>query len=484
MAPDHIIVSLSILGALLLGGCADKELDASESGAQGQACEPDSESVCDEGLACEPVAGSEAHVCAARVEIRGRVIDALDDAAVSGALVVAADELGAAVTEVVQTDADGAYSLAVSVRRDADGELAEVVRWTLMVSAQDYLAFPSALRPALPIDAQDVVIDDEQPGVLGTIDNASTVVALLPGDGGGVTIRGEVEGERGAGTLVAAEGVGRAVVAVADLDGQFTLFNVPSGSATIQGYRQGLQLEAVEVEVGDEDVADVRLAVLTEDASEMTSVQGSVNIVNAPGGTPTSVVLVPSSVFDEVLERGPVPAGLRAPAPPDAPSITSSFEIAGVPEGRYHVLAAFENDQLVRDPDESIAGTQIQQIEVTGQGVLTLDESFKITEALAIVGPGAEGPEAVDGTPTFVWADDSSEDRYEIVVRDAFGEEIWRDDEVPGVSGSDTVEVGYGGPALSSGMVYQFRVTSWKDGPQGSEAISRSEDLRGVFVVQ
>lgn len=478
-------LTAALVGLVALGGCSAKELDASgEAGGPGEACEPEGTEPCERGLACEPVAGSDAHVCSARVEIRGTVIDALDDAAIAGALVVASDELGAPVTEVVETDADGRYVLPVSVRRDADGEVAEAPRWMLTVSSADYLPFPGALRPALPIDARDLVANDDEPALLGTIDNAATVVALIPGPTGGVTIRGRVEGDDVAGTLVVAEGLDPAVLAVADVDGEFTLFNVATGSATIRGYRQGLELEAVVLEVAGDDIEDVRLGVITEDEAAMARVEGSVNIVNAPGGSATSVVMIPSSVFDEVLEHGPVPVGLRAPTPPEAPSITSAFEIPGVPAGRFHVLAAFENDGLVRDPDATIAGTQIQQIEVTGVDSIALDESFKITAALELLGPGADGLEEVDAAPTFAWVDDSSEDRYEIVVRDARGEEIWRDDQLPGVSGSERVEVPYAGPALTSGMVYQFRVTAWKDTPQGDTAISRTEDLRGVFVVR
>jgi hypothetical protein len=40
------------------------------------------------------------------------------------------------------------------------------------------------------------------------------------------------------------------------------------------------------------------------------------------------------------------------------------------------------------------------------------------------------------------------------------------------------VSAEYGGPALTPGMYYRFRATSWKDG----SPISRTEDLRGVFV--
>src|SRR5690606_22704327 len=107
-------------------------------------------------------------------------------------------------------------------------------------------------------------------------------------------------------------------------------------------------------------------------------------------------------------------------------------------------------------------------------------ESFKVTQALAVAGPGAETPEETDAMPTLSWADDSSEDGYLLVVFDALGEIVW-EEEVPGVSGSDFVEVPYGGPALKPGMYYQFRATSYRE-PGGERLlISRTEDLRGVF---
>jgi hypothetical protein len=193
-------------------------------------------------------------------------------------------------------------------------------------------------------------------------------------------------------------------------------------------------------------------------------------------------VLVPASVFNEDLERGPVPFGLRDPDPP-APvtDLMGAFRLDGVPSGTYKVLAAFENDDLVRDPDSSIAGTAIQEVNVTLGQTTTVDTAFKITAALDVVGPGAEEPEAVMDTPTFIWADDSSEDFYELVVFDALGELVWEQPMLPGVSGSATVEVPYGGPALTPGMYYQFRATSFRNPPGGAVAVSRTEDLRGVF---
>src|SRR5690606_28891730 len=161
-----------------------------------------------------------------------------------------------------------------------------------------------------------------------------------------------------------------------------------------RGYRAGVSLRPEPVNVEGEDLT----VNLVEDEAGLAAVSGQVNIVNAPGGSMTSVVLVPASVFNATLERGAVPYGLRAPREGD-PSITGAFEIFDGPPGTYKVLAAFENDQLVRDPDESIAGTAIVEIEVAGED-FPIADGFKVTEALTVVSPGAAGPELVSSAPT------------------------------------------------------------------------------------
>lgn len=522
MTADRAVQSLTmslrvqIPSALLLlvgagtVGCKDKELDASEQEhAKGEACDPDAHAAqtdddddtkpeaeyCATGLACERVGDGEQYVCAAPLEIRGYVYDALSEEPIEGAHVAALDESSAPVTDIAVTDAAGYYVLTVPARRDESGEIADALRWTLLADAADYQAFPGALRPSIPVNAQDATQEpgpddgnDDTEDVVSVVENASTDVALIPlpnGQAGGVTISGhigETDADHGGGTLVVAEGaVSPAPHGIADASGNYTLFNVPSGAATIRGYRVDLEVEPASVDVGSEDLT-VDLGVTSDAHDDLATVSGSVNIVNAPGGSQTTVVLVPSSVFIERLERGPVPFGLRAPEPPTAPDVSGAFEIGGVPSGTYKVLAAFENDALVRDPDASIAGTQIQEITVDYGAAIAVDESFKVTEALAVFGPGADAPERVLTAPTFAWADDSSEDRYELVVFDALGNLVWEDREIPGQSGGNRVELPYGGPALEQGMYYQFRVTSFRDNPQGSSAISRTEDLRGVFV--
>ncbi|MCR9162345.1 MAG: hypothetical protein ACE37F_31460 [Nannocystaceae bacterium] len=485
--------------AVLVCACGEKDVDASgdtdgEVPGEGDACEPDAddaadtddddEPACADGYACER--SGDAHICAAPIELRGIVLDALSEEPIEGAHVTALDATGTPVGSVSVSDADGRYVITVTAVRNDDGSISGTDTWTLFATAADYQPFPGGLRPAIPINAADAVSEaasqDGEPD-RWVIENPSTDVGLLllpSAQSGGRTVSGVVRGDSPGGTLVVAEGSADEAsrYAIADADGHYTVFNVPAGPHTMVGYRGGLDVLPASVD-GDADVEDADLE--TGDGAATAAVRGSVNIVNAPGGSATSVVLIPNSLYNDNLERGPVPKGLRAPQAPEAPSVEGAFEIEGVPEGRYKVLAAFENDALVRDPDTSIAGTAIVEIDV-GNVDVDLAKSFKITEGLDVVSPGAQVPEVVSGTPTFVFADDSSEDRYEVLVFDAFGELVWQDLEIPGVTGSDVVEVPYAGPALEAGQYYQFRATSIRETPNSTTAISRTEDLRGVFI--
>jgi len=502
------------VGIGLVGCKEDPPPEEPEELGKGEACDPSAEppppgeepasdapDYCAPGLACEPVDGTDDYVCGAALEIRGLVTDSMSGEPIEGALVAALNESSEPVTDVAVTDSCGAYVLPVSVRRTPDGDFAETPKWTLSVSAQDYVPFPAGVRPALPIDSADRVPDPDPPEtdsgndteggeeyVTDIIDNPATSVALirLPSEqAGGAIISGTVAGEGVAGMLVVAEGGSgpREPYGIVDASGHYTLFNVPDGEVTLRGYRRGVEVEPTVVMASGELVEGVDLPVVTTDPADLATVDGSLSIVNAPGGSVTSVVLVPVSVYNDVLERGPVPVGLRVPDPPLAPDVSGAFTFEGVPSGTYKILVAFENDFLVRDPDAGIGGTAILEITVDAGAQIDLQEGFKVTEALEVFGPGRDMPEVVDAMPVFTWADDSSEDGYDVVVYNALGELVW-ETTVPGVSGSDQVELTYGGPALEPGMYYQFRVTSWRDQGGGGEAlnISRTEDLRGVFV--
>ncbi len=455
--------------------------DSPQGGTCEDSCDPLAADACAPGLVCEQVEGGGSS-CFDPVVMTGQVFDIEDEAGIPDALVLAADDTGATVTDVAITDAVGDYELTIPVTRDAAGAPTGGI-FTLRVSAADYLPYPSGLRPAIPVDASQASTGDGQ----WSLSNPTTDVALIPlppAEQGQGSLSGSVAGDFPAGTLVVAECADPPCpFAFADLSGDYTIFNVPAGSYTVAGYKAFLQLTPVDVTVGDgQDVTGVDLA---ESSEALGTVTGNINIVNPQQGEATSVVLVPESVFQQITDtfvRGEVPPGLRAPEPGTPPSITGAFTIEGVPLGDYVVLAGFENDYLVRDPDPGISGTQIVHISVdTSSGVdIDLPSSFKITGSLVMVGPGADAPEEVDASQiSFVWEDDSSEDYYTLAVYDAFGTEVWFVPDVPRVTGAGNVEVDYDGPALEPGMYYQWRAESWRDtGP-----ISSTEELRGVFYV-
>lgn len=445
-----------LLGSLL--GCSSDDPPA-EKEAASESCKPGDPTTCTGKQICEETTTGTPD-CFEPIYIEGKVIDALAGTAIAGALVVARDPNGAAVSGTAATDLEGNYSLQVPVKRDADGGPAPDIAYTLRADANAYQSFPTAPRVALPIQITTPTA--------GSVQSAATEIGLLPLPSATNlgTITGKLNIDDPTGALIVAGGA----TALADIDGTFTVFNVPAGSVAINAYRQGVNVDPVTVTVAaDSTTKDVNLIGNSKPAVQ---VSGKVSIVNPGNGTDTSVILVVADTFLTNVARGEAPPGLRVA------NVSGDFTISGVPDGKYVVLAAFENDHLVRDPDTCIGGTEVVTVTIAGSDV-TLAESFKITGALDVVSPDAE--QVVTGTPTFVWADDSSEDHYNVSVYDAFGTLIWEDLAVPSVNGGKNVSVAYAGPALTSGMLYQYRVDSIR---KDTCAISRSEDLRGVFRAQ
>lgn len=448
------------------GGCPDgKVCLADPNGVPACYCATETEAGCPVDQVCEEVPNGYP-TCFPPLNVRGQVFDLATTAPIAGAHVVARDANFAAVSGVAVTDANGMYTLTVPAPRNPDGTPI-AANIFLRADAQTYVTFPTAPRVALPIDLSKAM------GTPPLLQSSATDIGMirLANTTGLGTVSGKVLAPVPVGTLVVAGGAvmtGGGVTGIADTDGSYTVFNVPAGSVTVKGYKVGLQLgEATANVVADMETTGVDLA---DKGTALSVVSGSVALVNAGMGMETSVILVVEETFVENAARGEAPPGLRAFP------VTGAFSIAGVPDGNYVVLAAFENDFLVRDPDMSIGGTQIVHITVAG-GDLAISSGFKVTGSLDVVSPDKE--EVVSGTPKFVWKDDSGEDHYELRVFDAYGNKIWEKLDVPGVSGGQTVTVDYAGPTLTSGTLYQFRATSIK---LGGTAIAVTEDLRGVFL--
>ncbi|HWU88576.1 MAG TPA: carboxypeptidase-like regulatory domain-containing protein [Kofleriaceae bacterium] len=454
------VILVAIFLGSMVSGCGDDG-----------PCDANANSGCDDGKSCERIQGGEETTCAAPVTVEGRVFDLATNAGIGGARIVALDANSAASSFVAVSDSSGHYSLIIPTPRNPDGTPAASAQITLRADAAGYLTFPSGIRPALPFDTANPALVDGRYAIASALTDVG-LLAIGPGGPATGTIRGRVADRGdGAGALVVAEVAGVGHTAVADRGGDFAIFNVPAGAADVAAYALGHNYDHATADViADRDV-EVNLAL--SDAATST-VSGSVQIVNGQMGTATSVILVVESTFDAKLARGETPAGLRAPQPGTAPNVTGAFSIAGVPAGRYVVLAGFENDYLVRD-ESSIGGTQVVHQQVTAGQDVAIAQSFKVTGSVDIVSPGANGPEMVTGTPQFKWVDDSSEDRYEVTVFNSYGNTTWQ-----GGTLKNVVTLTYGGPPLESGMYYQVRVRSIKD---PAEQISKSEELKGVFFV-
>jgi hypothetical protein len=424
----------------LVAACGDDET-----------CDPVAQSGCDEGV-CATVENGEP-ICTDPVYIEGRVFKLEDNA----------------------SGDDGRYRLEVPAVRTSDGTPLSL-DVTLRADAAGYQAFPSGLRRALPVNLLDAVKGDGQ----WVLANALTDVGLIvvPAGTGTGTISGTAAPTFDhAGVMVVAETGGVGHDAIADRDGSYAIYNLPPGDYTVAGYARGSVYNPGTASLTAGASADVDLSLVDGIGGGIT---GMVSIVNGGGASQTSVVMFVESTFDEAFMRGAAPPGLRNPDPGILPNVSGPFTINGVPPGRYVVLAAFENDGLVRDPDTCIAGTDIVHVVVDSNATIVLDESFKVTGALTGLSPTDDA--IVDGgVPTITWTDDSSEDSYRIQVFDSFGNEVWMTT-IPGVSGG-TPSVTYAGPALDAGMFYQSRITSVRTNAGGDCEISQSEDLAGVFYV-
>jgi len=438
-------------------------------------CDLVAQTGCNDGHVCEQVADGEP-TCFAPIEVRGKVIDLADNHGIAGAQVVAVDVNGAAVSSVAISGSDGTYALPVPAQRDADGK-PSAFPVSLRADAAGYQGFPGTVRQALPLDVMTAAADGD--GFV--LKSALTDIGLFAqpnASAGSIHGKAAVPDDH-AGVLVVAESGGKGAAAIVSRDGEYTIFNLAAGHYAVTAYSVGHVYTAKETDVAASAVT-LDLALASDAPGSLT---GQVTFADPGGGKNTSVIAFVESTFDMTTGRGVAPPGLRSPrtGPPD---VTGAFSIDGVPPGRYVVVAAFENDNLVRDPDHCISGTADVHVQIAiGQPTVT-PTAFKITGALAVMTPGADMAEPVTGAPTFKWADDSSEDQYLVEVFDSFGQLVWMMT-MPGVSGSVPSMV-YAGPALQPRMYYQWRVTSsrQKQGGTGQCNISRSEDLRGVFYMQ
>lgn len=466
--------SLVLVLALAAAGCGGGSKHASS-------CDPTKVDACGGGQVCEQIQGGTTG-CFAPVEVKGVVFDLAGTTAsdpIQGARVVPLDVNGAPLGSAATTGPSGAYTVRVPATRDAGGKPVSGV--TLRADAAGYATFPSGIRSAVPIVLDTATLAN---GVW-TVTSASTpltdVGLVADPSAGTARIHGAVAGVSRAGALVVATPAGVADAAgrtgIADADGSYVLFNLPAGDWTVQAYAKGLS-HAAKAVAGLGSGED-RLVDLATRTGATAAVSGSVQRTGQRLPNPavaTSVILVVRSTFDAGIDRGESPPGLVVTVPADQ----GTYTVTGVPDGEYVALAAFENDGYVRDVS-GIGGTDPVIVTVADGVVTTPQGNFKITGAVGLTGitpsSGAEGSATVvtSAAPTFAWGSYPSADTYEVTVFNWLGDAIWGPVTLP----SSTTSVDFAGPALQDAMTYQVRIAAFDTG--GSQ-ISRTEDLKGLFV--
>lgn len=432
-------------------------------------------SSCPSDQACEAVQGREQPLCFAPVTLAGKVFNLDTQAGIADAEVMATDANGAPAGNAVRTAADGTYALRIPTARTDDKGTIVGRSVKLRAQAKDFFPFPSGSRVSLPIDTGGAAQKDGAGPWL--VASPLTDVGLAPvpaGQAGRPSISGTVElsAAQKSVLLVLESGSVAGQSTLVSGDGHFTIFNVAGGGYKLNAYSQGVNYAPVDVQVQSADVTGIEVK---KTAGGTATLSGSVQLVAGANNAGTSVVMVVESTFIETLGRGEVPPGLRAPEPGVAPNVTGAWTISGIPDGKYVVLAAFENDGNVRDPDPGISGTQIVHLTVVN-GSVTASPQFKVTGAVGLVGPGRDTVEDVTATPTFTWETYSNADAYELQVFDALGVEVWK----TAIGDKATVTMAYGGPALTVGQYYQWRVTAMRRGAP----TSMTEELRGLFRVK
>jgi len=478
---------------------------------------------CSDGRVCEPMVSRPAPGCFDPVFLAGRVYDlgSADPGSngVGGARVVGQDVDGAPVSPVAVSAADGSYTLGVTVPvlRNDDGSPASG-SVTLRADAAGYQTFPTGLRTALPIALTSAAHADGR----WTVQSGVTDVGLeaITGAPAGEIV-GTLELPVGGGALVVAVCAGTAYTALPGTDGTYEIYNVPDGICEVTAYAQGVNytpVGGVTVEAGGVNPVTADLA---QSPVPTATVHGSVQFVSSTYWELTSVLLVVDSTYDAVRVRGLAPPGLKA----SDVSKGGSWTITGIPDGHYHVLAAFETDYVVRDPSD-IGGAAVLEFQVVDGVPLLMDgttsaatlQGFKITGAVRLTAPLDDGTGAcstaaaplalpadpgglpvggcstASATPTFAWQSYSATDVYEVTVVDELGATAWQ---AQVAKSSGQVEVAYGATAspvsktlsaatpLAPGATYQVRIEAQTiDSQSGTvtSTLSTSEDLLGVFT--
>lgn len=268
---------------------------------------------------------------------------------------------------------------------------------------------------------------------------------------------------------------------ISDSAGYYSIFNVPSESYLVKGWKAGIN--------STEEIAFVF------DNFESAEVDLSISDITGHTVSGTITFLATSNIEVDVALTHPD----TEESIPGLGSFTSSsnYSISNVPNAVYLARATYVNDGVVMDPDWIVKNGEPF---VNVEGASTTRD-FSVTGAVGVVSPSnpasSTTPVASPAVPTFTWESYASTSDYVIEVSDANGIVIWggfsdnwtvKNIVIP--SSESSIEYNSNGNASSSlevGNVYRWRIYASKNSsqsPTGWELISVSEDQRGLIIIE
>ena len=272
-----------------------------------------------------------------------------------------------------------------------------------------------------------------------------------------------------------------------DANGDYSIYNVPTGSFNVQAYLSNYNSNIVAASV-----------------TSNTGING-INIDLQKTGTAT----LTGSIRNLSISNKEVDITLIHPITKETiPGLTSTtsnlnYSLANIPNGSFIARATYKNDIRVMDPDR-IAKFGEPVVIVSGGACTPSTLTFDITGPVTLNAPtnslSTTVPVVAPVKPTFQWTPYSSASDYVIEVMDAStGQIVWGGFDKSGTlpvkkivipSNQTSIEYNANGTAtisnLVAGKIYRWRVYASKNDQNSSTGwtlISTSEDQVGLIKI-
>jgi len=283
------------------------------------------------------------------------------------------------------------------------------------------------------------------------------------------------------GVLVVAHSGAAGYSSVSDNNGNYTIYNVPANSYSVQGFIATYNSDSVGVSV----------------ITGSTPVNANLHLTAGAPGAVTGMVTFLATANKEVDVSLINPYTRESIPGLSTMTAGGSYTLSNVPNGNYIARATFRNDTLVMDPDWILKNGQ-PTVVVAGSSAT---RNFSVTGSVLLNSPSnapaTTVPLKISGTtPTFTWTAYPSTSDYAVEVSDENGNIIWGGFNGSGASITRNVTVPSSQTSivynsdnsakqpLQAGHYYRWRIYACKNvtGTPSWKLISVSEDQMGLIM--